>query len=125
MRAEVKHPARSGHEAAGRRAGAGPSPNAGSYDPGAAAGHERAAGSGDLAPTGHDPPVAGDAATAADVLDVAGASRLLRIGRNAVYELVGRNAIPHRRLGKHIRFSRAAIMRWFDSWSSQGAKEGQ
>jgi hypothetical protein len=24
-----------------------------------------------------------------------------------------------------IRFSRAAIMRWLDPWSSQGAKEGQ
>ncbi|MBA3397749.1 MAG: hypothetical protein H0T89_34310 [Deltaproteobacteria bacterium] len=42
-----------------------------------------------------------------------------------MYELVGRNEIPNRRLGKQIRFSRAAIMRWLDSWSSQGAKEGQ
>jgi excisionase family DNA binding protein len=60
-----------------------------------------------------------------DVLDVPGAARLLRIGRNSVYDLVGRNEIPHRRLGKQIRFSRAAIMRWFASWSSQDAKEGQ
>jgi excisionase family DNA binding protein len=60
-----------------------------------------------------------------DVLDVSAASKLLRVGRNTVYELVGRNQIPHRRLGKQIRFSRAAIMRWFDSWSSQGAKERQ
>lgn len=60
-----------------------------------------------------------------DVLDVEGATRLLRIGRNTIYELVGRNEIPHRRLGKQIRFSRAAIMRWLDPWSSQGAKEGQ
>jgi len=60
-----------------------------------------------------------------DVLDVDGVTRLLRIGRNTVYELVGRNEIPHRRLGKQIRFNRAAIMRWLDSWSSQGAKERQ
>jgi excisionase family DNA binding protein len=60
-----------------------------------------------------------------DVLDVEGAARLLRIGRNTIYELVGRNEIPHRRLGKQIRFNRAAIMRWLDPWSSQGAKEGQ
>jgi excisionase family DNA binding protein len=60
-----------------------------------------------------------------DVLDVEGATRLLRIGRNTIYELVGRNEIPHRRLGKQIRFSRAAIMRWLDPWSSQGAKERQ
>lgn len=60
-----------------------------------------------------------------DVLDVEGAAQLLRIGRNTIYELVGRNEIPHRRLGKQIRFSRAAIMRWLDPWSSQDAKEGQ
>ena len=59
-----------------------------------------------------------------DVLDVAAVGRLLRIGRNTIYELVGRNAIPHRRLGKKIRFSRAALMSWLASWSSQGAKEG-
>lgn len=57
------------------------------------------------------------------VLDVEDAARLLRIGRNTIYELVGRNEIPHRRLGKQIRFSRSALMRWLDSWSTQGAKE--
>jgi excisionase family DNA binding protein len=60
-----------------------------------------------------------------EVLDVAGAAQLLRIGRNTVYELVARNAIPYRRPGKQIRFSRAAIMRWLDRWSLQDAKEGQ
>ena len=60
-----------------------------------------------------------------EVLDVDGATRLLRIGRNTIYELVGRNEIPHRRLGKQIRFSRAAIMRWLDPCSLQGAKERQ
>lgn len=86
----------------------------GSYGPGGQAnGKER---------TAHatDDPVLID-----DVLDVEGAARLLRMGRNTIYELVGRNEIPHRRLGKQIRFSRAAIMRWLDPWSSQGAKEGQ
>jgi excisionase family DNA binding protein len=59
------------------------------------------------------------------VLDVDETASLLRIGRNTVYDLVGRNEIPHRRLGKQIRFSRRALMRWLDSWSSQGAKERQ
>ena len=59
------------------------------------------------------------------VLDVEDVARMLRIGRNTVYDLVGRNEIPHRRLGKQIRFSRAALMRWLDSWSTQGAKERQ
>lgn len=59
------------------------------------------------------------------VLDVEDVARLLRVGRNTVYELVGRNEIPHRRLCKQIRFSRDAIMRWLDPWSSRGAKERQ
>ena len=59
------------------------------------------------------------------VLDVEDVARLLRVGRNTIYELVGRNEIPSRRLGKQIRFSRAAIMRWLDAWSSRGAKEGR
>lgn len=50
--------------------------------------------------------------THAEVLDVEDVGRLLRVGRNTVYELVGRNAIPHRRVGKNIRFSRAAILTW-------------
>jgi excisionase family DNA binding protein len=125
MRAEGKHPTRAGHEAAGRRSGTGPAPNAGSYDPAGPAGRDQAAGSYDPAVPGHDREVAGDLAATDDVLDVAGASRLLRIGRNTIYELVGRNEIPHRRLGKQIRFSRAAIMRWLDRWSLQDAKEGQ
>ena len=59
------------------------------------------------------------------VLDVEQTARLLRVGRNTIYELVGRNEIPHRRLGKQIRFSRAALMSWLDSWSSRDAKERQ
>jgi excisionase family DNA binding protein len=60
-----------------------------------------------------------------DVLDVPLVASLLAIGRNTVYEMVARNAIPHRRLGKQIRFSRDAVMRWLDSWSSRDTKEGQ
>lgn len=60
-----------------------------------------------------------------DVMDVPAVARLLSVGRNTVYALVGRNAIPHRRLGKQIRFHRPAVMRWLASWSLQGAKEGQ
>jgi len=58
-----------------------------------------------------------------DVLDVLEVARLLMVGRNLVYELVAKDRIPHRRLGKQIRFSRAAIMQWLSSWSVQGAKE--
>ena len=70
-------------------------------------------------------PVSSAAASMDDVIDVAAVGKLLRIGRNKLYEMVARNAIPHRRFGRRIRFSRTAIMRWLDSWSLQGAKEGQ
>ena len=75
----------------------------------------------DVATSGGTPDLLSDD----DVLDVAEAAKLLRIGRNLLYELVGRNKIPHRRLGKQIRFSRAAVMRWLAQCSLQDAKEGQ
>ncbi|MCA9674715.1 MAG: helix-turn-helix domain-containing protein [Myxococcales bacterium] len=65
------------------------------------------------------------AETDPDVLTVDDVAGMLQLGRNAVYESVGRNEIPHRRIGKQIRFSRRGVMRWLDSWSSQGAKEGK
>ncbi len=53
------------------------------------------------------------------------AAKLLRIGRNALYDAIGRGEVPHRRIGKQIRLSRAALMRWLSSWSSQVAEEEQ
>lgn len=58
-----------------------------------------------------------------DVITVDDVAALLKVGRAAVYESVSRDEIPHRRVGKQIRFSRQGIMRWLASWSSQGAKE--
>lgn len=68
-------------------------------------------------------------ATAAPVLDdvaldVPQVASLLCVGRNTIYSLVAKNQIPHRRLGKAIRFSRAAVMSWL-STSWQVAKEGE
>ena len=60
-----------------------------------------------------------------DVLDVPHVASLLGVGRNTVYALVARNEIPHRRLGKAIRFSRSAVMAWLSSWTLRVAKEGQ
>jgi excisionase family DNA binding protein len=58
-----------------------------------------------------------------DVMTVDDVAAMLKVGRAAVYESVSRGEIPHRRVGKQIRFSRQGIMRWLASWSSQGAKE--
>lgn len=52
---------------------------------------------------------------AADVLTVEEVAALLKVGRNAIYDAVTRREIPHARIGKQIRFSRAAIVRWLSS----------
>jgi excisionase family DNA binding protein len=49
-----------------------------------------------------------------DVLTVDEAARLLRIGRNQLYEAIGRGEIPHRRVGRSIRLSRSALLRWLE-----------
>jgi excisionase family DNA binding protein len=64
-------------------------------------------------------------AASGDVLDVPAVARLLTVGRNTVYALVARNAIPHRRIGRLIRFHRDALMRWLNSCCLQDAKERQ
>ncbi|MBL9013318.1 MAG: helix-turn-helix domain-containing protein [Myxococcales bacterium] len=58
-----------------------------------------------------------------DVLDVPQVAQLLGVGRNTIYTLVAKNQIPHRRLGKAIRFSRTGVMSWLASWSSRDAEE--
>lgn len=50
-----------------------------------------------------------------DVLDVFGAMALLKLGRNAVYDGCARGEIPHRRIGKLLRFSRSGLLRWLHS----------
>ncbi len=79
-----------------------------------------------MSPLAFDKTAGTDAATIDEeneVLDVPHVARLLAVGKNTIYALVARNQIPHRRLGKAIRFSRAAVMSWLSSWSSQDAKE--
>jgi excisionase family DNA binding protein len=56
-----------------------------------------------------------------DVLTADEAHKLLRIGRDKLYAEVARNRIPHRRIGRAIRFSRAALMRWL---AGQEASDG-
>lgn len=60
-----------------------------------------------------------------DVLDVRGAMQLLHIGRDALYAACARQAIPHQRIGRAIRFSRSALMRWLEACGPQVAQKGQ
>ena len=63
-----------------------------------------------------------DAATGNDILTVPEAAEFLRVGKNALYDAIGRLEIPHRRIGKHIRLSRAALLEWL-AWSERRAEE--
>ena len=53
--------------------------------------------------------------TTSDVLTVAEAARFLRIGRNQLYDEIGRGLVPHQRIGRTIRLSRAALLRWLEA----------
>ena len=67
----------------------------------------------------------GDAGPDADVMNVIELASFLRVGRGKIYALVAANKIPFRPVGRHLRFSRSAVMRWLESGQLQGAKEGQ
>ena len=59
-----------------------------------------------------------------DILKVAEAAKLLRIGRNQLYDAIARGEVPHFRVGKNIRLSRVALMRCLESCGQQVAKKG-
>lgn len=57
-----------------------------------------------------------------DTMTAPEVAKLLRVGRNAIYDLVGQNKIPHRRVGRLVRFSRVAISRWLEEDSLSGRR---
>jgi excisionase family DNA binding protein len=59
-----------------------------------------------------------------DVITVLEAAKLLKVGKNAVYDAIKRGELPHLRVGKHIRLSRQAVMRALGSCGPQDAKKG-
>lgn len=61
--------------------------------------------------------------TSAEVLTVEEAAEFLRVGRNALYDAIGRGEVPHRRIGKQIRLSRSAIVRWLSRSCSVAEEE--
>lgn len=59
-----------------------------------------------------------------DVLTVRDAADLLRMGKDAIYSGVAKGEIPHRRIGRHIRFSRGALMQWLAACGPKDATRG-
>ena len=54
-----------------------------------------------------------------DVLTATEAAKVLRIGKNQLYEAAGRGEVPHRRIGRTLRFSRKALVDWLGSCEAQ------
>lgn len=50
-----------------------------------------------------------------DVMSADEVAELLGVNRNTVYDAANRQEIPHRRLGRRMLFSRAAIMAWMQT----------
>lgn len=57
-----------------------------------------------------------------EVLTVEQAAEFLKVGRNALYDAIGRGDVPHRRIGKTIRLSRAHLVRWLAGSCEVAAK---
>ncbi len=49
-----------------------------------------------------------------EVLDVEGASELTGISADSINYYVQNNLIPHKKIGKHTRFSKAFLLRWIE-----------
>ena len=54
----------------------------------------------------HDAAIPGD-----EVLTVEEGAKLLRVGRNQLYEAISRGNVPHMRIGRSIRLLRSARVR--------------
>lgn len=59
-----------------------------------------------------------------EILTVEEAAKFLRLGINTLYEAVGRLEIPHRRIGRTIRFSRTGLVRWLSEPCKATSREG-
>lgn len=61
---------------------------------------------------------------APEVLDVEGAAEFLMVGKSTIYDLVGKQSLPHRRVGKSLRFSRSALVAWLAGATPRGEGHG-
>lgn len=65
------------------------------------------------------------AADESDVMTVEEGAAFLRVGRNALYDAIGRGEVPHACIGKTIRLSRAALVRWLERSCEAASSRGR
>lgn len=73
-----------------------------------------------MSQTAKKKPPRATSANGADVLDLAGAAKFLRLPAKTVERLVAEQGLPGRKIGKEWRFLRAAIERWLEPGRAQG-----
>jgi excisionase family DNA binding protein len=56
-----------------------------------------------------------------DVLTVPEVMAITRLGRNTVYESIGRGEIPHIKLGRRVLVPKAALRRLFETGNTKAA----
>ena len=59
-----------------------------------------------------------------DVMTVNEAAMFLRIGRNQLYAAIMRDEVPYARIGRTIRLSRRAIVRWLERSCGAASNKG-
>lgn len=59
-----------------------------------------------------------------EALSVAQAAKLLNVGKNSLYDAIARGEVPHRRIGRQIRLSRAVLVRWFEGDPQSADRKG-
>lgn len=56
-----------------------------------------------------------------DVLTVEELAKALRFSKQHIYQLVRVEAVPHFRVGNHIRFHKKALIEWVEAGGSKDA----
>ena len=50
-----------------------------------------------------------------EVMTVVQAAEFLGVGKNQLYDAIGRGEVPHRKIGRRIILHRAALVRWLQA----------
>ena len=60
-----------------------------------------------------------------EILTIGEAAAFLRVPKSWLYERTRLNAVPVRRLGRHLRFSAEELRKWFDDQQGSTATDTQ
>ena len=59
-----------------------------------------------------------------DIMTVTEGAAFLRISRTSLYDAIGRGEVPHRKIGRQIRLSKVALVKWLEGVRPSGGSCG-